>query len=101
MTRKPLTLAGLAIGCAAIGAFVAVGIWVWQLKAEVNRQTTYLAKRANEAGDAADHAIEFVGEVIGKARKDLENARPQTAANPASVNPFVQMTARQASLQLV
>lgn len=101
MVRNLLAITGLAIGLTGVGVFLAVGIWVWQLKAEVNRQTEYLASRANAAGDAADHAIGFVREVIEKARNDLNDARSKARPSaPEQVNPLVQMTARQASLQL-
>lgn len=99
MARSFLALAGLLLAFAGSAAFVAAGVWVWKLKAEVNLQADYIAGRADAAGDAADHAIGFVGEVIDRARKDLGVARAQVAV-PAPVNPFLQMSARQASLQL-
>lgn len=101
MTRSLLAAAGLALACAGAAAFVAVGVWVWRLKAEVNQQADYLAGRANAAADAADHAIGFVGEILEKARAELELARTRVAAPaPVRVNPILQLTARQASQQL-
>lgn len=101
MPRKVLALAGLALSLAAGGVFVAIAVQAWRVKAEVDRQTEYLATRAYAAGDAAGHAIGFVGEVIDKAKVDLNETRSRVLAPaPARVNPFVQMAARQASINL-
>lgn len=100
MVRQLLAVTGLALGLAGIGLFLAVGVWAWHLKAEVNRQTEYLAGQANRAGAAADHAIKFVGEVIQKAHADLAVARRQAPSAPEPVSPLVRVAARQASHQL-
>jgi hypothetical protein len=101
MIRSALSLAGLLVACAGAGLFVAIGIYAWTLKAEVNQQTTALTARANEAGDAADHAIKFVREVIGQAEKDLTKARGHASDTPTRpVNPLEQMFARRASTEL-
>ena len=42
MTRNLLAVTGLVLGLAGVGVFLAVGVWVWNLKAEVNRQTEYV-----------------------------------------------------------
>jgi hypothetical protein len=101
MFRRSFALAGVIFACVGAGVFAAVGIEVWVVKAEVNRQAAYLAKNANIAGDAADRAIQFVSDVIGEAKGELKAARKQTA-DPATVrvNPLVQMSARQASVKL-
>jgi hypothetical protein len=102
MFRPALSLTGLIVACAGIGLFAAIGVYVWSLKAEVNRQSEVLARRANAAGDAADHAIDFVRKVIDQAEVDLAAARKAAIdAPPATpVNPFVQWTARKATQDL-
>ncbi len=101
MLRPALSLFGLLVACAGLGLFVAIGVYSWTLKAEVNRQTAVLAERANTAGDAADHAVRFVGEVIDQADKDLAGARSRAGDPPRRpINPFVQVAARQASQDL-
>lgn len=97
MIRSLLSMIGLIVACAGIGLFVALGIYVWTLKAELNQQASTLSKRANDAGDEADRAIAFVRDVISNAEKDLKNASEQPA-KPASF--FEQIAARKASQQL-
>lgn len=101
MARRLFSLLGLLLALAGTGLFIAVAVQVWKVRAEVNRQTTELAGRANQAGDAADRAINFVGDVIDRARAELATTRiSATTPEPVRVNPFVQMTARQASIDL-
>jgi len=101
MFRRLSALLGLIVGLFGAGLFIAIGIQVWYIKAEVNRQTDDLAARANAAGDAADRAIGLVGEVIEKAKLDLvETRKTVTVSEPARVNHFMQLTARQASINL-
>lgn len=101
MSRRLLSITGLIIALAGTGVFIAIGVQVWTIKAEVNRQTAELAGRANGAADAADRAINFVGEVVTLAKDELANTRKQTnVPEPVKVNPFVQMAARQASIDL-
>jgi hydrogenase maturation protease len=75
MIRKLVALAGLVVACAGVGLFVALGVYVWSLRGEVDRQTAGLARKANEAGDEADKAIRLVREVITQAENDLAQAR--------------------------
>ncbi|WP_439631852.1 hypothetical protein [Gemmata sp.] len=101
MFRRLFALTGLLIALAGTGVFVAIAVQVWRVKAEVNRQTAELAGRANQAGDAAGRAVNFVGDVIDRARAELTTTRISTSApEPVRVNPFVRMTARQASIDL-
>lgn len=103
MFRRLFSLAGLLLALAGAGVFIAIAIQIWSIKAEVNRQTTDLAAKANAAADAADHAVDLVGEVITKARADLTTARETRAAATGEtprVNHFVQIAARQASINL-
>jgi hydrogenase maturation protease len=102
MLRTFLSLVGLLIACVGIGLFVAIGVYVWPLKTEVNRQTTALAAQASRAGDAADNAVGFVRKVIGQAGEDLKEARKAAATvQPATqVNPLEAMIARKATQDL-
>ncbi len=101
MFRRLFSIVGLLLALAGCGMFIAIGIQVWYVKAEVNRQTNELAQRANAAGDSADRAINFVGDVIGTAKGELANTRNQTnLPEPERVNPFVRMAARQAAVDL-
>lgn len=101
MFRRLFALTGLLVALAGTGVFVAVAVQVWKVRAEVTRQTAELAGRANQAGDAADRAVNFVGDVIDRAKAELVTTRISTGApEPVRVNPIVQMTARQASIDL-
>jgi hypothetical protein len=101
MARTLLAVLGLAVGCAGVALFAATGAGVWVLKAEADRQAADLAARAATAADAADHALGFVFEVIGRARAELGAAQAVTPAGPpGQVNPFLQITARSAAQQL-
>jgi hypothetical protein len=100
--RSLLSFAGLLLACVGIGLFLAIAIYVWTLKADVNQQTSMLVAKANEAGDGADKAINFVRDIIGQAENDLENARKNSpAAQPARpVSLMDQIIARKASQEL-
>jgi len=100
MIRKLVALIGLIVACGGIGLFVALGIYVWSLKAEVNKQTESLAHRANLAGDEADKAIQFVDKVIAQAKVDLKNARPPAATSRRPITPFEMALAQSASQRL-
>ena len=100
MARRFLSLVGVLVALGGIGLFVFVGIQVWRVKAEVNRQARYLAAKAHAAGDATDRAISFVRQVLAEARGKLPFVRP--AAGPAgAVSPILRLTARQASQELL
>jgi hypothetical protein len=100
MVRNVLSLMGIAIAVAGFGAFVFVGIKVWHVKAEVNRQARYLAAKAHSAADATDRAIAFVREVLEDAKKQVPRARTGATAS-ARVNPLLRVTAMQASRELL
>ena len=103
MTRKLVALVGFIIGCGGIGLFVALGIYVWSLKREVNRQAETLAGKAQRAGDEADRAITFVENVIKQANDDLAIARRHAAATARPTRPmsmFELAMARTASQRL-
>jgi hypothetical protein len=95
-----LAVLGLAVSLAGFVAFAGAAVAVWKVKAEANRRTDALAAKAHEAVGAADHAVDFVRQVLGSARKQLEAARGRSDEPPQPVNPFLQLTARQASQSL-
>jgi hypothetical protein len=100
--RTVLAVVGLVVSVAGCAAFAAAAVGVWWAKVEVNRRTDALEARANTATGAADHAVEFVREVIGQAEGDLKTARKNAANTPPEpVHPIVQMSAQRASQQLV
>ncbi|HSQ57220.1 MAG TPA: hypothetical protein VLM40_15960 [Gemmata sp.] len=101
MLRRMFALVGVIVGCAGVGTFVFIAVKIWPVKAEVNRQTRYFATKAGAAGDAADHAIAFVRDIIGRAKADLGIMRLQPAdPSDSSVNPLLRMTAIQASREV-
>lgn len=100
MIRKLVALLGLVIACGGIGLFVALGVYVWSLKTEVNRQTNVLTANANKAGDKADQAIEFVRTVIGKAENDLAAARNGTPEPTKPASALEMVLAKSASQRL-
>ena len=101
MIRKLVALIGLVVACGGIGLFVTLGVYVWSLKAEVNRQTETLAGTANKTGDEADKAIKFVQVVIKRARGDLVAARAQTTQKTTRpVSPWEVMVAQSTSKRL-
>lgn len=92
---------GLLAAGVGLLLFFGAGIGVWWVRAEVFRQTAYLATRAEAAGRAADNTITFVRQALDRVEADLASARaeiPPPSALP--VNPLMQLAARQASLQL-
>jgi PAS domain-containing protein len=102
MTRSVLAVAGMLLGLAGAVFFSCSGVLIWNVKKEVNRQAGVLAGRADEAADAADHAVDFVYKILDQAGDDLQLARRQVSQQPTQPsNPFVQMAARQATQQLV
>lgn len=103
MTRKLIALVGLVVGCGGMGLFIALGIYVWSLKVEVNQQIEALAAKARGAGDEADRAIKFVENVIKQANDDLAYARKHAAATARPARPmsmFELAMARTASQRL-
>jgi hydrogenase maturation protease len=99
MIRKLFALAGLLIACVGIGLFIALGVSVWSIKTEVNKQSDTLATLAHRAGNDADRAIEFVRSVISQAETDLTSVRP--AAKPSRpVSVFEMAMAQSASKRL-
>jgi hypothetical protein len=101
MLRRILVLIGLIVGIVGAVVFTATSVLVWSAKAEADRQVQELSAWANEAGAAAEHAVTFVQGVLHQADQDLHTAREEMARQPAQpVNPFVRLTARQATQQL-
>jgi hydrogenase maturation protease len=101
MYRIIIGIGGMIVGCTGVGLFIAIGTYVWTLKEEVNRQTNSLTTRANEAGQAADHAIKFVRDVISQAEQDLDIARKHVSTQPKKQLSMMEvMIARKASQDL-
>ena len=100
MFRRSFSLVGVLLALAGTGLFIFVGIKVWHVKAEANRQGRYLAAKAQAAGDATDRAIGFVRDILAKAKADLQRVRP-VAGGASAVSPILQLTARQASRELL
>jgi hydrogenase maturation protease len=91
---------GLLIALVGFVAFAGAAVAVWKVKAETDRRTGLLTAKAHEAVGAADHAVGFVRRVLDQAKHDLAQTRENTGAPPEPVNPFLQLTARQASQNL-
>lgn len=100
MIRKLVALVGLIVACGGIGLFVALGVYIWSLKADADKQTESLAKKANDTGDKADEAIEFVRNVIKQAKTDLENARLRTPPPTRPTSALEMVLAQSASQRL-
>jgi hydrogenase maturation protease len=102
MIRSIFASVGFTFACMGIGLFSAIGIWIWSVKAEVNRQSETLSSRANKTLDSADLAIGYVRDVIGKAEGDLAVARLEAVGQGhlPQINPIVQFTAQKASQDL-
>jgi hydrogenase maturation protease len=101
MARKLVSLVCLVVGCGGIGLFVALSVYVWSLKTEVNQQTETLAVKAHKAGDEADRAVAFVRDVIAQAGRDLEYTRRQTQPRPRKpISVFEMALAQSASKRL-
>jgi hypothetical protein len=102
MIRSAFALVGLILAFTGMGLFIAISIWIWSVKAEVNRQTETLSSRANKTLDSADRAIGYVRDVIRKADDDLAVARLEAVEQvpPPPINPVVRFTAQKASQDL-
>jgi hydrogenase maturation protease len=102
MVRLIFAWFGFLFSCLGIALFVAVGIWIWSLKVEVNRQSETLASRANTTLDSAEKAIGLVRQVIDQAQADLDKTRKETTGQVPSppVDPFLRITAERASEDL-
>jgi hydrogenase maturation protease len=102
MIRSAFALVGLILAFAGMGLFIAIGIWIWSVKAEVNRQTEALSGRANKTLNSAHDAIEVVREIIEKAENDLAATRLEMLTQaPPAINPVIRSAARGASQNLV
>lgn len=102
MGRRAFFMSGVILGCAGVGLFLGIAIQVWYLRAEVDRQTAYLAEQGERAGSAAADAVWFVEKTLEEAKKQLEATRKTAAAAPvAPSDPLLRITARQMSKQLV
>lgn len=98
--RRVLSALGLIVSVAGFAAFAGAAVDIWRVKAETNRRTDALAAKAHEAVKAADHAVGFVNNVLDEGERELRHARENAApARPA--NPFLQLTARQATQNLI
>lgn len=101
MIRSAFALSGLVLAFVGTGLFLAIGIWIWSLRTDVNRQSEVLAGRANTTLDSASTAIGVVREIIGKAEEDLDVARQEILVQtPPPINPVIRLTARKASQDL-
>lgn len=101
MFRNVFAVVGLLLGLVGAVFFAASGVLIWSVRKDVDQQATALAARANDAADAADHAVGYVYEILDQATSDLQITRKQLLEQPAQqINPFVQFTARQATQQL-
>jgi hypothetical protein len=102
MFRFILTCLGLLFSCLGIALFIAIGIWVWPLKTEVDRQSKTLSARANETLDSAKSAIKVVRDIIEKAEGDLATARTESIVHiPVQhIDPVLRITAQKASQDL-
>jgi hydrogenase maturation protease len=101
MLRSMVALLGLVIAVVGCLMFLAVGIGVWRVKEDVDRQAKTLSGRANETLNSAGKAVGYVQEIIKKAKTDLDATRERLAKEPpATVSPIVRMTAEKASQDL-
>jgi hypothetical protein len=101
IVRGVLAGTGLLIAVAGFVGFAAATAGVWQLKAEANRRTDELSAKAHAAVNAADHAVSFVSVVVDQGEAGVRDVRERAKGEPPEpVNPFVQLSARQASEKL-
>jgi hydrogenase maturation protease len=102
MVRSIFAWSGFLFSCLGIVLFIAVGAWVWSLKAEVDRQSETLANRANTTLDSAKDAIGLVRKVIDQAQSDLDKTRKETTGQSPHpfVDPVLRITAEKASEDL-
>jgi hydrogenase maturation protease len=99
--RRLIALVVLVISAVGFVVFITAAVGVWQVKAETNRRTDEVAAKAHMALDAADRTVEFVDKVIVDADRDLKGSKGAPASPREPVNPFLQLTARQATEKLV
>src|SRR5215207_4884906 len=99
--RHLLAVVGLVVAVTGFAVFTGAAINVWKLKAETNQRTEEIAAKAHMAVDAADRTVEFVDKVIVDAEKDLHKTKGAPPSPREPVNPFLQLTARQATEKLV
>jgi hypothetical protein len=102
IVRRVLALIGLLIAVTGFVGFGAAAVGVWKLKAEANRRADSLALQAHTAVNAADHAVSFVSGVVDQGERDLQDVREKAKKEEPQppVNPFVRLSARQASEKL-
>ncbi len=99
--RRISAAAGLTVALVGFTVFATSAYATWRVKAEVNQRTDDLASNADKAVDSADHAINFVRDVLNASENDLRDARQQPREMPsATVNPFVRIGARQTAQRL-
>jgi hypothetical protein len=93
---------GLVVAVVGYGAFTAVGIAAWVVRAEVDRQTAILSGKAAAAADVVGRAISLVREVIARAEVGLAEARVEANEPPPKgpINPFVAVGLKQATREL-
>jgi hydrogenase maturation protease len=100
MIRFLFSWFGFIFSSLGILLFVSIGIWIWSLKAEVDRQSKALSSRANDTLDSANQAIGVVREIIEKAESDLAKTRSIGQLPFQPVDPLFRITAQKASQDL-
>jgi hydrogenase maturation protease len=102
MIRSFFAWFGFVLSCLGVGLFIVIGIWIWSLKAEVNRQSETLSSRANKTLDSADRALGLVKDIIEKAEGDLVMTRLEAIGHipPQHIDPVLQFAAQKASQDL-
>jgi hydrogenase maturation protease len=102
MIRSFIAWFGFIFSCVGVVLFIVIGIWIWSLKAEVDRQSETLSSRANKTLDSADRAIGLVREIIEKAEGDLAMTRLDSIGHfsPHPFDPVFQIAAQKASQDL-
>lgn len=101
VVRRVFVVVGLLVSVVGFAGFVTAIGAAWWAKAETNRRTDALATKAHNAVNAADRTVTFVHKVIDQASADLGDARKAPAGPTEPVNPFLQLSARKASENLV
>jgi hypothetical protein len=103
MIRSVIAWSGLIFSCTGTVLFIVIGIGIWSLKAEVDRQSEALSGRANKTLDSADRAIGLVRDIIEKAEGDLAMTRLEAIGHvaPPPLDPVLQIAAQRASQDLV
>lgn len=101
MIRSFFAWFGLVFSCLGMLLFLALGIWIWTLKTEVDRQSEALTSRANKTLASADEGIGLVRRIIEKAESDLDRTRSESFGQiPPPVDPLLSLTAQKASQDL-